>query len=102
MIFACVICFEVFNSDLQLSSTYCGHVFHTKCVEKWTEKKNECPQCRNYCDVQKIHPIFLSESPSESLMSDLLLLAAKKGNDSIYERIIAKEEDKNPKDFDGE
>ena len=101
MLFACTICSDILNSNSQVSSTYCGHMFHKKCIEKWLREKNECPQCRAFCEMTKIHPMFLSESPDESLISDLLLLAAKTGNDSVYERIVAKEEDKNPKDFEG-
>lgn len=24
----------------------CGHIFHTPCIEKWFERKKECPSCR--------------------------------------------------------
>ena len=24
----------------------CGHIFHSECVEKWFERKKECPNCR--------------------------------------------------------
>ena len=24
----------------------CGHIFHTDCVEKWFDRKKECPNCR--------------------------------------------------------
>ena len=24
----------------------CGHMFHSVCVEKWFERKKECPSCR--------------------------------------------------------
>ena len=26
--------------------TPCSHVFHSPCMEKWMELKNECPYCR--------------------------------------------------------
>ena len=25
---------------------YCGHVFHSACLEKWFDRKKECPNCR--------------------------------------------------------
>ena len=25
---------------------YCGHVFHSACLEKWFDRKKECPSCR--------------------------------------------------------
>ena len=30
--------------------TPCNHVFHSKCLEKWFERKRECPFCRNEID----------------------------------------------------
>ena len=102
MFFACNICYEVLiTSESPISSTYCGHVFHSKCIKKWLEEKNQCPQCREYCDINKIHPIFLSENSNESLISDMLLIAAKKGNTEVYKRIFEDEEEKNPKDSQG-
>ena len=102
MFFACNICYEVLiTCESPISSTYCGHVFHSGCIEKWLKEKNQCPQCRKYCDVNKIHPLFLSESSKESLISDMLLIAAKKGNTEVYKRMVHDEEDKNSKDFQG-
>ena len=28
----------------------CGHVFHSSCVEKWFERKKECPNCRAHIE----------------------------------------------------
>ena len=32
--------------------TPCDHIFHTVCLEKWLQLKNECPYCK-----QKIPPL---------------------------------------------
>ena len=29
-----------------ISTLECGHQFHTECIAKWMERKNECPLCR--------------------------------------------------------
>ena len=33
------------NKD-DISTLNCGHQFHTNCIAKWMEKKNDCPLCR--------------------------------------------------------
>ena len=44
---SCSICLHFFNSRSDISTTPCGHVFHTKCIEKWFENgENICSQCR--------------------------------------------------------
>ena len=99
----CTICFDVLTAESKVSSTYCGHLFHTKCIETWLREKNECPQCRAHCDIQKIHPIFLSEISTESLlMPRILLLSAKRGYKDVYESVIVEAEVKNPKDSEDE
>lgn len=30
----------------ELVSTKCGHTFHRKCLNKWLNKNNVCPNCR--------------------------------------------------------
>ena len=32
--------------DKKFMLIHCGHVFHTSCLEKWFERKKECPSCR--------------------------------------------------------
>ena len=27
--------------------TYCGHIFHTKCLQEWSLHNNSCPICRS-------------------------------------------------------
>ena len=39
----CTICLEdVSNVPLE-----CGHIFHNKCIDKWLEENDTCPNCRN-------------------------------------------------------
>ena len=67
----------------------------------WIEQEQNCPQCRTACTDQRVHRIYLSESPKVSLIPDLLQIAVENGHLPVYERIIAKEDDKNPKDHSG-
>ena len=39
---------NVFNKEYII--TPCNHAFHSKCLEKWFERKKECPFCRNEFD----------------------------------------------------
>lgn len=39
---------NVFNKEYII--TPCNHSFHSKCLEKWFERKKECPFCRNEFD----------------------------------------------------
>ena len=39
----CTICLE----QIQFGATLeCGHVFHEKCINKWSKQGNDCPNCR--------------------------------------------------------
>ena len=60
---SCSICLDFFNSRSDISTTPCGHVFHTKCIEKWFENgENICSQCRKPC-TQTIR-LYFSENES--------------------------------------
>ena len=69
---SCLICLEVFTEECQLSSTFCGHLFHSNCLEKSLESNNTCPNCRKSCapisgqePVQSVHQIYLPSISSE-------------------------------------
>ena len=64
---ACSTCLESFSARSDISTTMCGHVFHTDCIEKWLQNgKNQCPQCRKNFGNNQIIKLYFSESESEN------------------------------------
>ena len=52
----CVICFDDFMEDgKEIVELDCNnkHVFHLECLEKWIEKNNNCPMCREEINVNE-------------------------------------------------
>ena len=43
---SCVICLEEFKSKEKVTALPCLHYFHTNCIKKWMERKNDCPICK--------------------------------------------------------
>ena len=41
-----ILYFKNINATKPFMITPCNHVFHSKCLELWIEKKKECPFCR--------------------------------------------------------
>lgn len=49
----CTICLESidkFNSSRRKKMS-CNHVFHKCCIQKWLQKNNTCPNCREYVAI---------------------------------------------------
>lgn len=44
----CSICMETCQTIKHSLLTTCNHVFHKKCITKWSKNKPECPLCRTY------------------------------------------------------
>ena len=42
----CVICLENYKKEDKISILSCDHYYHTKCLNEWLKKKQECPLCR--------------------------------------------------------
>jgi len=45
----CPICYDVARNERDGKPPItlpCGHVFHAKCIQKWTPTSNTCPMCR--------------------------------------------------------
>ena len=71
---ACSSCLELFTSSCDISTTPCGHVFHTECISKWLEHRQEnCTQCRKSCKKDQIIKLFFSEGdPQNNLITELM------------------------------
>ena len=69
----CSICLESFTSKCNVSTTTCGHVFHTDCIEEWLKNgQNNCSQCRKTCHQNQLIQLYFSENDTESgLVSEL-------------------------------
>ena len=63
----CSICFDPLaaaavtdDATDDVSAAACGHVFHTKCVAKWSAASNgDCPQCRQKLTGGSLLRLFL-------------------------------------------
>ena len=74
---ACSTCLEPFTSISDISSTPCGHVFHTNCIIAWLKNgRKSCSQCQRNLHEDQIIKLYLSEGNSESreLRSEILRL----------------------------
>ena len=87
----CSTCLEPITLKCNASTTPCGHLFHTKCIEEWlhTDKwanvtkgiQKSCPQCRSNCDflvklyftqdVEVESKIDFLETKSENLQKEV-------------------------------
>ena len=52
-----------FTLQCDISTTPCGHVFHTGCIE-WLNEKTDCFQCRKACEIGQIIKLCFTESQS--------------------------------------
>lgn len=51
---ACAICLNTIKKTRGTRELWCGHLFHTSCINDWKEiGKNTCPVCRKKFDVSK-------------------------------------------------
>ena len=71
MNFACSTCLESLSPKNDISTTPCGHIFHTSCIEKLFFDYNfECSKCGKAYSQKHIIKLYFSESESEN---DLIL-----------------------------
>ena len=55
----CSICKEDILETGYPCSIPCGHIFHGKCLLKWSESEQSCPTCRHEFELSRICAIFL-------------------------------------------
>lgn len=54
----CPICLEQLGTE-PVSSTICGHIFCTACIQSCITSLKKCPTCRKRLTTKMIHPLFL-------------------------------------------
>lgn len=103
----CSICSDIFSSQLDISATPCGHVFHASCLNTWfnscrPRSSGTCPQCRHTFPVSSVvAKLFVcsdSNTPSSDAYSavlvreiatkDLLINKLKSDKSTLTEVII--------------
>ena len=48
----CSICMENIKGECYI--TPCNHKYHEECIDKWKERNNTCPMCREKICEEKI------------------------------------------------
>ncbi|CAD8141410.1 unnamed protein product [Paramecium octaurelia] len=83
----CSICLEPFTSSSLVRMTYCEHVFHSRCLERWMKNNKICPLCRASLDTQtikskkKIEPSpFKAKNGQGSILQQLSLFPKNDGS----------------------
>lgn len=59
---ACSTCLELFTTECDVSTTPCGHVFHTGCITRWLNENPDCFQCHKTCKIGQIIKLFFTEN----------------------------------------
>ena len=60
----CSTCLESFTPGCDISTTPCGHVFHTGCITRWLDQNDNCSHCREACEIKQVIKLYFSESQS--------------------------------------
>lgn len=90
----CSICHEDMYFDQKITQTMCSHKFHTECLDKWLEKKHNCPMCRHglfdeddpLVNHKLVHNHYILSKAMELdliIGNDLLTYLNTKFNDSL-------------------
>ncbi|KAG8178433.1 hypothetical protein JTE90_025725 [Oedothorax gibbosus] len=66
MNFSCPICLDLFVGN-DICATPCGHVFHSKCILKWTDSSKACPECRKNLTRNNVIKLYFNTSHNDTL-----------------------------------
>ena len=95
---ACSTCLESFTSGCDISTTPCGHVFHTGCITRWLDGNSNCSQCRKDCEISQIIKLYFSESQS-ALEEQITINDLEQKRLRLEEEKLRLEEDKQNKNI---
>jgi len=57
---SCSICYlEFYGQSVRMTSTICGHVFCSRCIQRALAVRSMCPVCRRPLSVYDVHEIYL-------------------------------------------
>ena len=62
----CSICLSVVRKTRGTRALPCGHLFHTRCIERWKTRCSTCPMCRKRFDVPVYRVSIIIENTSTS------------------------------------
>jgi len=97
MSIACSTCLECFTPSSNVSTTPCGHIFHTICINKWFQSNQNCPHCRNSFESNDIRKVYLSEAEpgdeqidgsAQQLLQRVFAMACSEPNGEIAQMLI--------------
>ena len=59
------------SQDSDVSSTPCGHLFHSACLSRATVVTKTCPSCRSSCNQRvSIHRVYLSLQSEQKVWTE--------------------------------
>ena len=92
----CSTCMEPLMANGDNSTTLCGHVFHTDCINRWFQKGQlNCPQCRNATTVHGLIKTHFSQAEEEidrnaagdALEADLKCIELAEKNENLQKEM---------------
>jgi ankyrin repeat protein len=110
----CAACMKSFTRNCKISTTFCGHPFHTEFLINWLKTQNNCPKCKKPCTDNLMINIYFSRSGEarigfqstidvvQSALQSPLHLAALYGQIEEYQRFCREFiENMSPRTVDG-